>query len=272
MVSFRDVDVPDFVDYLNLNHLPYNSGKLISVLEIYENNPHWEYISMCIRTKNLLCRPETVFTAEELHAAEWLRIRSEWRFGYPQPEGKYAYKSITYTNENYCNNCGSGLTQVDSFRMKKAPKWGSRNFMELNWIGDELFLSKKAKLILQEADITGISFRDVKKANGKEMHEGVEQLVISDILEKGLVDKVPSIREITHCPECGTTKYITSGIGMLAFQKDIFVNVNDIVKSFELFGARLYATRVILVNHKVYDLLVKNNLDRNLVFEPICLI
>ena len=271
-ICFREDMQPEFVNYLRLNRIPYKSGEIISVLEIYENSPHWEDISMYVRNGNMSCRPETEFSKDELNSAEWLCMRSKWRFGYPQPEGKYAYETITYTRENYCQNCGSGLTQVDSFRMKKAPKWGSRNFMELNWIGDELFLSEKAKLILQESGITGISFRDVKKTNGREIHEGIEQLVISTTLEKGLVDTAPSIRQVTPCAECGITKYAGSGVGMLAFKKDIFVNVPDVVKSFEIFGFGHYASRVIIVNHKVYDTIINNKLDRNLDFAPIKLV
>lgn len=271
-ITFRKEDVPGFVDYLSYNNISYKSGEIISVLEIYENHPHWEYISMYVQNGNMSCRPETIFTTKELQSAEWLRMRSKWRFGYPQPEGNFAYKTITYSKENYCSNCGSGLTQIDSFRIKKAPKWGSRNFMELNWIGDELFLSEKAKLILQDACITGITFRDVKNSSGKETHEGIEQLVVTDILEKGLVDTEPSIRRVTLCPECGTTKYLCSGVGMLTFKKEIFANAPDIVKSFEIFGDRLYAARVILVNHKVYDVITKNKLDRNLEFAPLKLI
>lgn len=59
---------------------------------------------------------------------------------------------------------------------------------------------------------------------------------------------------------------------MLTFKKEIFANAPDIVKSFEIFGDRLYAARVILVNHKAYDVITKNKLDRNLEFAPLKLI
>jgi len=271
-IGFRECAVPDFTKYLKLNQIPYERGDLVSVLEIYEDNPHWENISMYIRNENLFCRPETEFNKDELKTAEWLRMRSQWRFGYPQPEAKYGYTTITYTKDNYCNNCGSGLKQVDSFRIKKMPKWGTRNFLELNWVGDELFLSEKARQVLSEANISGIAFKEVKRNNGIDIHEGIEQLVISHILDKGLIDTDISIRKVSYCAKCDTTKYVTSGVGMLTFKKDIFDNAPDVVKSFEIFGDRLYATRVIIVNHKVYDTILKNKLGKNLAFEPIVLV
>lgn len=268
-VCFRMDESPKLLAYLIEHNIEFQPGEIISCVDIYESNPHWEYISMWVRQEKLLCRSETEFTKQELENAEWLTMRSQWRFGYPQPEGNFEYENITYTRRNYCPECSSGLVQVNPFRIKKVPKWGRRHFAELNWIGDELFVSDTAKSILESHNISGISFMGVQDKAGKEFFSDISQLIIHNIIEEGLFESKASIRQINSCPNCGITKYVPSGIGMLAFRKEIFDNQADIVKTGDLFGSDHYAAKVIIVRQSVYQMILQNNLERGLVFEPI---
>lgn len=269
-ICFNGDKEPEVLDYLNRNGIAFKKGELIS-LDIYESNPHWPQIAEFVKERKLFCRSEAIFSKQELSSAEWLTLRSMWRNGYPQPECAFEYESITYSSQNLCKECGTGLVQTDAFRIKKAPNWGKRHFMMLNWVEDELFIDDIAKNILLDNGITGMSFREVKDKKGKEILPNVEQLIVPHILPEGIVPELPAINDINHCTCCGIPKYHPSGVGMLTFRRDIFDNAPDIVKTAEVFGWGHSAPRKIIVSQKFYQTIVKNQLDRSLEFEPIAL-
>lgn len=271
-ISFRTDDHLDFIEYLKTNGIPHSVGEILSSLDILESDPNWPVVSEFARKYAPNFLSETIFSKEELLSAEWLRVYSGFRFGYPQPEGAFEYENITYSREHYCKHCSSGLVQVDSFRMKKTPKWGKRHFMELNWVGDELFLTETAKKVLEGAGITGIYFRRVKDKKGTEYFDDIYQMEVAFLLAKGMDEEKTPIQEESVCPYCGVKKYVTKGTGMLAFQREIFTNVPDIVKTYECFGWGHYIARDIIVNQKVYRTIVENDLGRNLIFQPILLV
>ena len=268
-ICFHKEEVPELCDYLRDNHIPFKEVSIVCSFDIFISNPHWEFISNYVQTHKLFCSSETLFSDDELRSAAWMTVRSQWRRGYPQPESNFQYETITYSREHWCSECSSGLVQIAPFRMLKPPKWGKRHFMELNWVGDEIFVDAIAKKVLQDVGITGMSFCEVRSKNGKEVLEGIEQLVVSSILEKGMIKDRSSIRDYSVCPQCNTKKYVPSGSGMLAFKKEIFEHSPDIVKTAEVFGDGHYIARIVLINQKVYRAIVDNHLERGLVFEPI---
>ncbi|PGM53818.1 hypothetical protein [Bacillus sp. AFS053548] len=184
-----------------------------------------------------------------------------------------AYKHITFNDENLCDSCGCGLVQKDSFRMKKSPKWSSKNFLMLNWIEDELFISSKAKDELQKSKLKGFDFYEVKKnAKDNVILDDVHQLYINDQLKPGMLEDSDTIANTIRCNKCGGTKFIYSGKGF-KYQKSVFENVDvDIIKSAETFGDGHMCARLIFISQDFFQLVKKNKLDRNLEFEPILLI
>ena len=268
-ICFRADEAPKLIQYLESNHIPFSSGEIIWSADILQSDPHWPVISHFMNEYDLFIMPETIFTPEELSAAEWLSIRSEWRAGYPQPEGNFGYEEITYKKDHYCDCCSCGLEQIDCFRIKKAPKWGKRSFFQLNWVGDELFVSNRARQFLEQKNITGISFKEVTNKTGTEIFPDVQQMFIHNLLSKGIVENNASIKKSYVCPKCGSKKYIGSGVGMMQFHKEIFTNAPDVVKTAEIFGDGHYASRMILIRNHVYQILTENLLDSSLIFEPI---
>jgi len=259
----------ELVAFLLNNGIPFDKGDLISVLEIYDDDPAWPVIDAYVKKNDLLCLSETHFTKSELENADWLRVRSKWRNGYPQPENAFEYETITYTRTNHCQECGCGLQQIQPFRIKKEPKWGNRHFMMLNWVEDELFVSALAKDLLERSKLCGFCFSEVNDKKGSAQIPGIYQLVITHYLDKGLNPNASSIDTVHRCPSCGVKKYHPTGIGMLKFKKSIFDNAPDIVKTSEVFGWGKSAPHEILIRNSMYRFIVENHLDRGLVFEPI---
>ncbi len=269
-IVFRTDDHPDLISYLTNNGVYFKLGEILSVVEILESNPLWPTIKQMTKNEEPLYQWDTLYTKSELDCAEWLSMRSIWRFGYPQPENNFAYERITYSS--VCPTCGSGKVQISPFRIKKAPKWGSRNFMELNWVGDSIFVSDIAREMLINERITGIDFMELLDKNGDKAIQGISQLVIPTVLENGFVYTEQGVREFGECSQCGVVKYVTTGKGMLMFKKNIFENQPDVVLTGDSFGGGHYSTKIILVKQKVYKAIVKNKLGRALEFEPIMLV
>lgn len=267
-VCFYEEESPELLNYLKANNIPFNGDNLL-VMDIYESDPHWKFIGKCVEEHKLLCLSRACFSKQEVEESKWLRVRSMWLNGYPQPEDGFNYETITYTRKNYCTECGSGLIQTDAFRLKKAPKWGRRHFMMLNWVSDELFVNEIAKAVLEREKITGISFKEVKNKKGDEIYEGVYQLVITNLLEPGCIAEKSSLHEVLLCPKCGVKKFHANGKGKIAFRRSIFDSAPDIVKTGDLFGWGHAAPREIIVRQNVYQTIMKHDIGRGLDFEPI---
>lgn len=268
-IAFSKEKAPELYCFLKENSIPFKDGAIICAVDILDSDPYWEIVSSHVTQKNLSCLSNTIFTTAELENAEWIRVRSQWRYGYPQPENGFQYESVTYSNKDLCNVCGCGLEQVNPFRMKQQPKWGKRHFLMLNWVDDELFISQDAKMILQQHTFSGIDFAEVWNKTGKQQFSDICQLKISTVLDKGLIAGQSPIRNQHICEKCGSIKYTSTGIGMFTFRRQLFDTAPDFVNSYEIFGGGRSASRLILIRQNVYQILQKKNLEKDLVFEPI---
>ena len=260
-IAFRADDSLELVEYLEANGVDYDKGEIVSALDILESDPHWESVSKIIGDDRHYIT-ETVFSKEEMRSAEWLNVRSVWRYDYPQPENKY--RKITY-NGQMCPECWGGLAQIEAFRFKRAPKWG-------NWEDDILFVSDQAKAMIESAKVSGVTFREVKNKSGTETFPDIHQFVVHNILPEGLVWEDSCVDEILVCDKCGRSKFAPNGRGQFVFHKNTFDNAPDIVLSSEIFGRGGYNQRLFIVSQKIYQLITKNKMDRSLEFEPIKLI
>ncbi|MBE6678137.1 MAG: hypothetical protein E7597_05020 [Ruminococcaceae bacterium] len=268
-ICFVSKNTPDLVKYLVSNGIPYEENCILSVIEMSESDPHWPVVRDIAKAYGLIFQSEIMYSKQELRDAEWLHMRSKWKFGYPQPENTFVTASTTYSGE--CSECGSCKTQVEPFRIKKAPKWGKRGFAELYWVNDEIFVSELAKEMLLKERITGITFLNVLDKKGNAVLEDIYQLVVQNVLENGFFASPLSVSEYQECSLCGTTKYVISGRSMLEYKKSIFENQPDIVKTGDVFGSGYSSNKMIMVRQSVYQAIVKNKMDRALSFEPILL-
>lgn len=267
-----DADDKLLIKYLKKHNIKYNAEGYALTLDIYESSPHWEEINKIVGKLDLLCLSETVFSKEELLSAEWMEVRSVWHYSYPQPENEFGYKSVTYTKDDYCSECGAGLVQTELFRIKKEPSWrGKRHFLMLNWVEDELFVDETAKALL-EREFSFLSFCGVKNKKGTETLENIFQIIIPVLKEEGIVEKQRSIQEVMICPCCKRKKYHPVGEGMLQFRRNVFENAPDMVKSAEWFGWGHGADRTIIISQKMYQFILSHHLEKNLEFSPIELV
>ena len=268
-VFFDSNLAPELHNYLLSNAIPHKSTFSNISFDMDDANPHWKNVRNIISEKKIKCTSETIFSNEEKLKAKWLLVRSKWRNSYPQPESSFAYRSITYTTKDYCPNCGIGLQQIDSFRLKSSPKWGSRHFMMLNWVEDELFVDDFAMKKLKESELSGFGFLLVKDKKGAKSLPNVYQLKIAQEFAGNLLLGNIDIDNVSTCSICGRLKYHSSGIGMHKFSDTGLRNMPDICHTQQFFGWDHGASQYIIIRQNMYRFLTNNHLDRSLVFEPV---
>lgn len=271
-IVFTQRENPELFEYLKAGKIAYtDTGGLIS-FDMLQSDPRREAIKRLANAQKLFVLSESVFSEEERRQAQWLKMRSCWRVGYPQPEMDFKFETVTYEYDNHCSKCGCGLKQIAPFRMKKQPRWGLRHFMMLNWVGDELFVDREAKKILEESAVSGISFDEVRNKGGSAILPDIYQLVIRDFLKEGLVPEQSPLRETLVCDMCERIGYHPHGVGKYTYRKEIFEGASDIVKTSEVFGWGHSFNRHILIRQNVYRLLLENGLARGMEFLPVELV
>jgi len=268
-IFFRKTDEPLLYAYVLKNNIvPIEDGEFCG-FDILESDPHWENMKSLADMERRTSYSYKVFSKKELQEAPWLRVRSKWEFAYPQPERKDGYREGVFAS-GYCMDCSS-VHQIGSFRVKKAPKWGRRNFAMLYWVGDELFVNGRVKEVFLEEGITGIDYLPLMNKRGDETLPDVHQLLFTTILENGLVIN-EGIKKISTCTYCGAEKYLASQRNMLTYRKEAFENAPDFAKSREVFGAGHYAAHQMFISQRVYQILSKHKLLQGLEFEAIALV
>ena len=275
-VCFFNEIHPPLLEYIVQNNVKHNSDDIgTTVFAMYSSDPHWKWIGNYVEKHKVHCLRDLIYSKEEKDNAQWMIVRTTWRYGYPEPSTDYKYEDIVYSKDNYCDKCGAGLKQKDSFRFKKVPNWGRRHFYAPFWIEDELFVSEAVKDIFINANITGISFREVKNKKGDSALQGIWQMYIENMLQPAFVEHNEYIEKISVCPDCARKKYLLQSVTGKTeqYKKEAFANASDIVKGYEIFGGMpLIAGHKIIINQKTYRAIADNKLDRGLMFYPIELV
>lgn len=274
--TFRnDCDNNEIVSYLDTNSIKYeiSSGIPLVTLEIFEHEKYWPEIKDLMDRHGKTSLSEIIYSKSELNDAKWLQVRSKWRAEYPQPEKKFDYKRITYNDLHYCPDCGCGLTQKSNFQLKKTPKWGKKNFLMLNWIEDELFITENVAEGLNISDLKGFSIRNVDKYKTGGSLNNIYQLYVENYLAEGLLFEEGEIVKEIRCDTCNSTKRVLSGVALNRLKNEVIKDCSyDIVKTTEKFGdGRLCASSIFITN-KMYKFIVVNKWDNQLCFEPVIII
>jgi len=265
----------DIVALLTQKNIAYDYSEESTIFEVFEDDKNFETIVKSLEPYGVFRNsPEAIYTKAEIKDAQWLTVRSNWHNLYPQPEDDMRYRFTTYDATDTCAGrnskcfCRNGLTQKESFVLKKEPRWGSRNFMMLNWVFDELFVSKKAEEVLTTSGLAGFEIYDVLSKSKRPLKE-VKQVFVKTYLPQGF--SVDSIEETYICPTCKLETYWPKA-GSIHFHKEIFKDiVVDIAKTSDKFWATNCAS-LILITHKFYKAITEAKLDRGLVFEPVKLV
>ena len=257
--SKKDAEFMSAIIELGIDHnaieLPGGSSNLITFV-IAESDLRWEMVANLIKVykdyeiygpSDLI---ETVFSDDEIRNASWLRLKSTFEQGYPQPKPHWPIKQLSY--ELICPKC-SIYKQTHPMRLAKEPNLGRKSFMSLIWTG-EIFCTPEVILGLEKIQAKGYEVRDAVIHKTGKPSERVHQLYIPGIASPGIIIDDNLERKI--CPVCGTTKYYPHLKGIMYLKREALLPDNDFMLTNEWFGHGLLAWREILVSNRVANFIL----------------
>ena len=224
-------------------------GYLIHI-DISESNPLWPKLAALVQQKNALDIFDTVFSSEEILNAECIRLVPVFEQGYPQPEETWVTNPINY--EDHCPECGT-FRQTASFRLKKNPNLGKKDFVSLYWTY-ALFCTPRVLSELESHDIRGYEIWDAIIHKSNTPSQNVSQLFIPTVANPGLI-RVEDLKR-NKCSSCGVTKYYPHMRGVMYLKRDALVPDVDIMQTYEWFGSGHAAYREILASNRFARLVI----------------
>lgn len=229
-----------------------NSG-IINGYDIGENDSEWPRIQEAIKRfgKDAIgdFQYKTEFSKKEFEGAQYLKLTPQWHFEYPQPSDNFGYQETTYKPCVGCRKCGVGLEQQNPFSIKKAPAWGKRNILQLNWVFGDYFVSGEMRNRL-EGKILGVRFMEVLKYPKGAILDDIFQLVV----EKRVPLAVSDDLKFEVCDVCDAKKYLPHTRGF--FPKPLETDF-DIAKSREYFGSGGDARQEMIISKTTYEVLIE---------------
>ncbi|MDD3368773.1 MAG: hypothetical protein PHP50_07800 [Lachnospiraceae bacterium] len=251
------------IKILQKRNIEYNIESGILIFTIEEDNQYFDEISNQVKIKSIVSKE---FSRKELDEASWYSVRSIWTVGYPLPEDEYI--EATFDQNRYCLNCRSNQFQINSYIIKPF-EWKTRFFCTLFWQDRVLMVSAKCLSILKESQILGYTEKPVLNKK-KEEYDDIIQILPNELID-GIDYDASRIEYIWACPVCGTKKYFPPK-GQLTIHKEAFNNINsDYLSTVTQFG-KYGSNRINIISKKLYDTIIRNNLDKNLEIEPIKII
>lgn len=266
-ISLTNSEAKDVSKILESYGIPYNAGKFLCSFDIGECEEYEQNILEYCQKNHAVDLMHTEYDQTEYENASWYTLRSMWRWSYPQPESKHEYRDLVY---NFlCTTCECGKSQKDLFRVRCAPKWGTKKyFAMLYWIGDELFASDKCVEMLQRYQITGFEFLDVLHYKKGEKIPDLNQLKVTNAIPESVDKNGPGIRSIGHCPQCGSTLILANGRPLMWDKRAFDGLEHDVYKTTDLFG-ETFGSHRLLISKRFYSMLQAEKATRSLVIEPV---
>ncbi len=235
--------------------LPLNGGNFVTII-IQESDPYWNTVLELVKTQKRFeiygegDYFETIFSEIEIRNAPWLRLKSTFEQGYPQPKGNWPIKQSSYIL--ICTDCAT-YKQTLPMRLAKEPHLGKKTFMSLIWAG-EIFCKPEVFEGLNDIHARGYEKWDVIIHRTNEPSLTVNQLYIPGIAERGVI--IDNYLKRNKCPNCGTIKYYPHEKGIMYLHREAVQSDTDFMLTNEWFGFGYISWREILVSNRVATLIL----------------
>ncbi len=259
-VAFNGDNKPEFKQAIEKLGVRYKTTPLPShriglvFFDIPESHICWSDVAELISRHGASDVFETVFDNAELLASKWLRLVPVFQQGYPQPEETWVTNPINYTNR--CPQCGT-FQQGSSFRIKKEPNLGKKDFMNLFWTY-ALFCTPKVLGELKKHEIRGYEIWDVILHKANTRSEKVSQLFIPTIAANPGLARTDDLKRGV-CLVCNVTKYQPHRKDIMYLGQYTIISGVDILQTYEWFGDGHAAYREILISNKLARLILDQN-------------
>ncbi|GJM43087.1 MAG: hypothetical protein DHS20C20_33690 [Ardenticatenaceae bacterium] len=262
-VTFRSHHHQNIEETLEKMGIPYmlsvrNDGNHVVSAAVYESNPHWPEIKNVLGQKYFEghFRFNTVFSEEEIRAAEWSRLIVRVEYGYPQPENQWG-NGQALNQAGYCSRCGIFSRQISPYFMKKEPKLKKWDFFMMYWV-PPIFAKNHVFEAFARSHLRDYERQEVLLYRTRQPAEHVAQLVTPYTANPGYLGKQAS--RVIQCEECGQTKYLQgTEKNMMQVRRDAFNKEFDFLESHEWFGTEgRYAFKELFVSNRVAQIILDN--------------
>ncbi|WP_342617560.1 hypothetical protein [Rhodoferax sp. GW822-FHT02A01] len=170
--------------------------------KIAEDDIRWSKVSELALQFEAVDMATTKFSERELRLAEYFGVVPTWHYGYPEPSDDFGYLSNTYDPKSFCERCKNRKVQIELFRIKKAPTWGSKSILQLHWVYDEYFVRPDLwRDVFQPLDV---GCKPVVLVDTGAVVDSVVQLDIPHLVELDMDERWGK----TRCDVCGSEKYL----------------------------------------------------------------
>ncbi|MDR3711362.1 MAG: hypothetical protein P4L51_01000 [Puia sp.] len=200
----------------------------------------------------------TEFADEEVESAEILVANAQWLNGCPQPEEKFSYIGLTYSDEGSCKACGIRGAQKAPFRLKKEPNWGNKKIFHLNWVFDEFFVRRDVYETFFKK--YGIEVMPVLLHKKDTVIESTVQLIVPEVEVPLVLDNF----DYEVCGVCGVKKYAPYFRGFFPGFKGAISNL-FMWKSKERFGTGANAFKRTFLTKEVRRELINNKMKMDFI-------
>lgn len=233
----------------------------IDAFDIDESDPKWVLLQPWLARRCPVVTTKTLFSKSELGNASYLNMVASWHHGFPMPDLDDGYLDCTYDTAEMCTECGIGALQKSPFRMKAEPMWGKRDILQLNWVFDAFFVSRRAYQDVFRP--LGVRCNEVLGHKCGKPLESVVQIIIDDYAD-GYLDLHDPFKDI--CNKCGRSK-------IRPHDRGFFPRISQrrplcIFKTREYFGSGHSAWNAIIISSDLYKAIAKSSL-KGVTFYPL---
>lgn len=233
----------------------------IDAFDIDESDPKWGLLQSWLARRCPVVTTKTLFSKSELGNATYLNMVASWHHGFPMPDLDDGYLNCTYDTAEICTECGIGAFQKSPFRMKAEPRWGKREILQLNWVFDEFFVSRRAYQDVFRP--LGVQCNEVLDHKCGEPLKSVVQIII-DRNPNGELDLHDSCKDV--CAKCGQSKIKPHNRGF--FPRLTQPSSLCIFRTQEYFGSGRSAWNATIVSSDLYKAITKSAL-KGVSFYPV---
>lgn len=231
-----------------------------SSFKIEENSDAWSQVKELVNKYDAVDTASTKFTKQELDSSGLLALNSTWHCGYPEPSQDFGYLSETYDLSNYCQECGVGKLQMNSFRFRGEPKWGAKSFLQTNWVFDEYFVLPSVwEKVFKPLNIDCREVLHYK--TGKPLSTVVQLAIASSDLSL-------SDQNLPHetCSSCTRKKYLPITRGF--FPRIEGCLGNPLMRMKESFGSGSLSYNPVIVSNNLFETITHLRL-KGIAFTPV---
>jgi hypothetical protein len=221
-----------------------------TAFQIQEDDVRWPAVNLLVDKFSAVDTARTVFSSSECKQAKYLGMLPSWHYGYPMPDDDFGYLQ-GFDLREYCARCGIGLKQLTPFRMKKAPPWGNRSIVQLNWVFDEFFVKPETWTNVFKA--FGIECLPVILHRDGTVLGSILQLKMERVIELDMGDS-----PYEQCASCGRKKYLPITRGF--WPQPLITDQSALFKSSQYFGSGANAFRLVIAAANLYRCFVDSNL------------